>query len=206
MSEENNQLTFQTTENGALGLTTLKEQLAYAKKLIDSGLVSATFKSPQQVFAAIQFLKSANLPTHLINGMYVVNGKPCLYGNEFVAMAQRAGLLSYLNVTWFDENGEAINRPKKGFGGYFGCEVEIGRKGVANTLKTFFTMDDKKTANLTNPTWAKYPKDMLMRRALAMAIKLMFADCLNGIEIYEAMEEVQEIKESSNKAEMDKAF
>ena len=28
MSEENNQLTFQTTENGALGLTTLKEQLA----------------------------------------------------------------------------------------------------------------------------------------------------------------------------------
>lgn len=204
MSEQNKS-EFAVTESGSLALGSVREQLSYAKKLIDSQLISSTFKKPEQVFAAFQFLKSANLPPHLINGMYVVNGKPCLYGNEFVAMAQKAGLMSFIDVVWFDKDGEEIKRPKEGVE-YFGCEVILGRKGVENRLKTFFTMDDKKKAGLTNPTWGKYPKDMLMRRALAMGIKILFADCLNGIEIYEAMEEAAPTISDDVKNSMNEAF
>lgn len=204
MSEQNS-TDLITNENGTIELKTIREQMGYAKRLIENQLVSSTFKTPQQVFAAFQFLKSANLPPHLINGMYVINGKPCLYGNEFVAMAQRAGLMTHIDIIWFDESGVEISRPKKGIE-YFGCEVTLGRKNVENKLKTFFTMDDKKKAGLTNPTWGKYPKDMLMRRALAMGIKILFADCLNGIEIYEAMDEVGPTSSDDVKNSMNEAF
>lgn len=197
---------FSISETGVLELKSLREQIGYADKLIKANLISGTFKSPQQVVIAFQMLKSANLPSHLISGMYVVNGKPSMYGSVFVGMALKTGQMTHFSVEWFDEQGETIKRPKKGQI-YFGCEVTVGRLGVENKMTVNFTMDDKERAGLKNPVWNSYPKVMLANRAIGMALKFLFADCLNGMDVYESIEEVKDSTEAQNIAnEISKQF
>lgn len=191
MTEVATQKEFSLTDDGVMKLGTIQEQLALADRLLKAGLINGSFKNAQQVFISFQAIKSMNLPLHAINNFYVVNGKPTIYSEVFVGLCQRAGLMTMVKTEWFDEKGQIIKIPTKGTE-YFGCMTTLKRRDFDEPNVTFFTLDDKQKAGISNPVWAKYTKDMLMRRSLSAGLKIMFADCLMGIDIAEAVDEVPE--------------
>ena len=63
------------------------------------------------------------------------------------------------------------------------------RSDNGDTMRVEFTWDDAKDAKLTNnPTYAKYPADMLFYRAARRVCKRTFGDVLGGLEIRDAHE------------------
>ena len=147
-------------ENGIYTLSTVGEQITYAQWLIDRKLVSETFKTSAQLVVAIQLCKDLNLPNSALSCFYVVGGKPAIYGDVLIGLVMGSGLITGKIVSYFDENGDYIIRPKKGQR-EFGCEVQYWRQGFAGPVIAHYTMDDKELSKTSNPTWAKYAKDML---------------------------------------------
>ena len=178
---------FELTEQGTFALNSIEDQAKYAKFLIDK-LVSETFKNSSQLLVAIQLAKDLSLPMSCLKDFYVIGGRPAIYGDTFVGLALGSGIIEDHIVTFFDENGEAIKRPKKGQS-IFGCEVSIRRKGSTTFVNAFYTLDDKEKAKATNPNWLKFPTDMLFRRAMGRAIKFACSDAVRGVELADYAED-----------------
>lgn len=188
-------------DNGVYALNSANEQMTYAKYLIDNKLVSDTFKNPAQLLIAIQLCKDLSLPNSALSCFYVVGGKPAIYGDVLIGLVMGSGLIEGKAVTYFDEAGEAIKRPKKGTK-VFGCEVTYTRKGFKTEVGAFYTMDDKEASKTTNPTWIKYSTDMLWRRADVRAIKMIAPDAMKGIEVVEYLEDAQANLDMKEKAKL----
>jgi hypothetical protein len=91
-------------------------------------------------------------PMQAIQAIYVVKGKPQLSAQTWIALTRRAGhRLSVLEHT-----AET-------------CTVEIVRGDTGETHAETFTIADAKTAKLTSADgmYAKYPKRMLLARAVS---------------------------------------
>lgn len=185
-------------DNGVYSLNSAHEQLTYAKYLIDNQLVSNTFTKPSQLLIAIQLCKDLQLPNSALANFYVIGGKPAIYGDVLIGLVMGSGVIEGKKVSYFDEAGETIKRPKKGQV-IFGCEVEYKRRGFDEYVGAFYTMDDKASSKTTNPTWIKYGVDMLWRRADVRAIKMIAPDTLKGIEVAEYLEDITDptIKEKA---------
>lgn len=195
--EEKNEVqksTGMAVEGGVYTLSTVGEQMTYAQWLIDKRLVSETFKTPAQLVVAIQLCKDLDLPNSALSCFYVVGGKPAIFGDVLIGLVMGSGLVEDKNVSWFDADGALIERPKKrkdkDHDPVFGCEVGYKRKGHSTWLAATYTLDDKEDSKTVNPTWVKFWKDMLWRRADVRAIKALFPDCLKGIEVVEYLEDV----------------
>ena len=169
-------------ENGNYVLNTVQDQLAFANYLMNQGLVSDTFKKPSQLVLAIQACKDLGLPNSCLKDFYVIGGRPAIYGDTFLALMHGSGLVEEFIVSFFDETGETIGLPKKGQV-YFGCAIEVKRKGAKKESLITYTMDDKELSRNNNPTWNKSQRDMLFRRAAGRVAKWIFADAIRGIEM-----------------------
>lgn len=185
-------------DNGVYSLNSASEQLTYAQYLINNQLVSNTFTKPSQLLIAIQLCKDLQLPNSALANFYVVGGKPAIYGDVLIGLVMGSGVIEGKKVTFFDESGDEVKRPKKGQK-IFGCEVEYKRRGFENYVGAFYTLDDKEKSKTTNPTWNKYETDMLWRRADVRAIKMVAPDTLKGIEVVEYLEDITDptIKEKA---------
>lgn len=175
-------------ENGVYALNSVSEQMTYAQWLIDKRLVSETFKNAAQLVVAIQLCKDLDLPNSALSCFYVVGNKPAIFGDVLIGLVMGSGLIEGKRVSFFDESGELILRPKKGQS-IFGCEVYYKRKGYNLEVGAFYTMDDKDTSRTTNGVWSKHPTDMLWRRADVRAIKMIAPDAIKGIEVVEYLED-----------------
>lgn len=193
---------------GNYKLDTINDQMSYAQWMIDKKLVSDTFKTPAQLVVAIQLCKDLELPNSALSCFYVVGGKPAIFGDVLIGLVMGSGLVEDKKVGWFDDKGDLIARPKKRESRdkdpVFGCEVEYKRKGFTSYVTGYYTLDDKDDSKTTNPTWIKYWKDMLWRRADVRAIKALFPDAMKGIEVAEYLEDADGIKSLKN-ATADKA-
>jgi hypothetical protein len=193
-------------DNGVYALSSVSEQMTYAKYMIEHKLVSETFKTSAQLLIAIQLCKDLGLPNSALSCFYVVGGKPAIYGDVLIGLVMGSGLIEGKTVSYFDDSGETIKRPKKGQK-IFGCEVTYTRKGFKNEVGAFYTMDDKESSKTSNPTWIKYSTDMLWRRADVRAIKMIAPDAMKGIEVVEYLEEGQANLDMKEKAKLaTKAF
>lgn len=181
-------------DKGNYTLETVKEQAVYAQWLIDNKLVSDTFKTPSQLIVAIQLCKDLELPNSALSNFYVIKGRPAIYGDVLIGLVMDK--VSKKSVVFFDEEGVVITYPKKGQMA-FGCAVTYGRVKVEGEVTGVYTMDDRDTSLTTNPTWVKYPKDMLWRRADVRAIKMLFPDTFKGIEVVEYLEESVDYKKTT---------
>lgn len=179
--------------DGVYTLSSIEEQAKYAQFLIDKKLVSDTFKNASQLIIAIQFCKDLDLPNSALSNFYVVGGKPAIYGDVLVGLVMASGQVDDKKVEYFDSKGDTITRPKKRTKSEdrqeFGCEVSYKRKGHTSYVSATYTFDDKEDSKTTNPTWIKFWKDMLWRRAEVRAIKATFPDRLKGIEVVEYLED-----------------
>lgn len=212
----------QTDERGSLALYSLNDQMAFAKKLIDEKMVSSTFKTPQQVVIGFQYAKALKLNEMIgLRMMYVVNGRPCLYGEGPLSLVQRSGLLESIREYYVDGDMNVISVANKNLKAeVYASITQLRRKGDVETQEDFFSIDELNEAKLDvdsygkpKDVWVKWLKIMMRYKARTMGLKSKFADVIAGIPIaeydYDFSPEVpivpKEVK-SSVVEDLDKAY
>jgi len=132
--------------------------LAVAK----SGLFG--FKTPDQAMALMLVAQAENLhPAKAIQEYHIINGKPTLKADAMLARFQAAGG----RVEWIEyTDTKVVGKFSHQSGGSVTVEwtVEMGRKAGL----------------LGNPTWTKYPRQMLRSRCIAEGIRTVFPGVIVG--------------------------
>lgn len=111
-------------------------------------------------------------PAEAARDYHIISGKPSLKSEAMLARFQQAGG----KVEWHEYTHEAVS-------GTFSHPQ-------GGSLKVSWTMQDATRAGLTgNPTWKKFPRQMLKARCISEAVRGIFPGVLSGLY---APEEVQE--------------
>ena len=164
----------------------------FANIVAKSSIAPKTYQGkPSDCLIAMMYGHELGLkPLQSLNGVSVINGKPCIYGDTLVALCRASGDLECLKEEIIGEgdNMKAV------------CIVK--RKGDPEEKKYEFSVSDAKLANLwdTRKTverlnkyknvmeeqhntapWYCYPKRMLQMRARGFALRDVFADKLQGM-------------------------
>jgi hypothetical protein len=155
--------------------------LKIAEKIAKSDLAPKDYKGkPENVFIAMQFGYETGLnPMQAIQNIAVINGRPCIWGDAMLAIAQ-----SNPDFEWIDE------KPIKNGTTVVGYKCIVKRRNYPEREATF-TMEDAKKAGLWGKSgpWSSYPERMMQMRARGFAIRDTFADALKGLG---SAEEVQD--------------
>jgi hypothetical protein len=135
-----------------------------AQAFIASGYVKDAAGFGQAVTKIIAGLEIGVAPFQAMRGLHIINGQPTLSAGLVGALVKRSGRYNFLPQTTNDEecildwyeNGELVGQSR-------------------------FTMSDAQRAGLTkNPSWSKYPTDMLFARALTQGARRFAPDCFGG--------------------------
>jgi hypothetical protein len=111
-------------------------------------------------------------PAEAARDYHIINGKPSLKSEAMLARFQQAGG----KVEWHEYTHESVS-------GTFSHPQ-------GGSLKVSWTIQDATRAGLTgNPTWKKFPRQMLKARCISEAVRGIFPGVLSGLY---APEEVQE--------------
>ena len=158
----------------------LDEAMALARVMAASTLIPREFQG-QASNTLIAILHGAELgmsASQALSSIYVVNGKPSVYGDFAMGRVQASGLCEDWSDGWDPEKQEAW--------------FEAKRKGQKAKRRSF-SMADAKAAELTGrDTWRKYPKRMCFNRARAFCLRDVFPDVLRNVAIKEEMDDVIE--------------
>ena len=112
-------------------------------------------------------------PAEAARDYHIINGKPSLKSEAMLARFQQAGG----RVEWHEYTHESVS-------GTF-------THPQGGSLKVSWTMQDATRAGLTgNPTWKKFPRQMLKARCISEAVRGIFPGVLSGLY---APEEVSDI-------------
>lgn len=210
---------YQMRSDGSLALNTIDEQLRFADTLIRQGMISSTFTTPQQVVVAMQWAKTMRMEVmSALRLMYVVDGRPCLWGDGPLMLVQRSGELESIIEFFVDEKGERICSESKNLASpVWGSVTQVWKKGDPRMQEDFFSVEDLKRAGLETTragkkkeTWLKFERIMMRMKARTMALKSKFANHVNGVPVAEydhhfspdMPTESMEVRERSVKSEI----
>lgn len=111
-------------------------------------------------------------PFASVQGIHIIQGKPSVSANLMAAAVKASGRYDY-RVRSMGDDAVAVE--------FF--EVENGKReslGVST-----FTMKEATAAGLTsNPTWKKFPRNMMFARALSNGVRWYCPDVFNGNAVY----------------------
>jgi hypothetical protein len=103
-------------------------------------------------------------PAEAARDYHIINGKPSLKSEAMLARFQQAGG----KVDWHEYTHESVS-------GTFSHPQ-------GGSLKVSWTMQDATRAGLTgNPTWKKFPRQMLKARCISEAVRGIFPGVLSGL-------------------------
>lgn len=155
---------------GFMSPVNLLEALELAKVLCASDFVPKDYqRKPENAVVAMQMGAEVGLgPVQSLQTIAVINGKPTIYGDGLLALAQGSALCELIEEGWEDATQSAW------------CRVK--RRGQ-NERTVFFSMDDAKLAKLSGKPgpWSQYPRRMCQMRARSWALRDTFADVLKGL-------------------------
>lgn len=144
----------------------LDSLMSIAEIAVKSKLLPASVTTKEQAF--IIGLKGMELGLSFmaaVNYINVIKGKPCISAEGMLALIYRAHPNASITFSELTDSK---------------CEIEAARPG-SKPSKFSFSIDDAKRAQLTsNPSWSKYPKDMLKARAVSQMARSLFPDVLLG--------------------------
>jgi len=155
---------------------TYAEMREFAKEVSETDFCPKAFRGKVgDVMVAIQFGSEVGLaPLQALQNLAVINGKPSIYGDGLMALAQSHPACEYINE-WFDD------KTMTAF-----CESK--RRGAEPKVSTFSKPDaelaslwGKRGANGQPTPWVTYPKRMLQMRARGFNLRDNFADALKGL-------------------------
>jgi hypothetical protein len=103
-------------------------------------------------------------PAEAARDYHIINGKPSLKSEAMLARFQQAGG----KVEWHEYTHESVS-------GTFSHPQ-------GGSLKVSWTMQDATRAGLTgNPTWKKFPRQMLKARCISEAVRGIYPGVLSGL-------------------------
>lgn len=180
-------------ETGIVSLSSIDDQLHYARRLLAEQMVSDTFKKPEQVVIGIQMCKELGIPVLLgLKMMYVIKGRPSLFGDGPLSLCYRAGEVAKIREFFVNEKGEEISFANKNLKDEaWGSVTQVWRKGDELMQEDFFTKLDLERAELDTSkfgkkeVWEKFERNMMRYKARAMALKTKFPHLLSGVNIAE---------------------
>ena len=189
MSVPENSVSVRTEGGMALSGTLVPRNLIEVKEL--ATFLSASDLIPKSLGGRKENVAMVLLMGHEIGcggvaalrNIYVVNGRPCIYGDLATALVRKSGLCESLDYH-FEGEGSSLK-----------CVATGKRKGDAKPHTEEFSWADAMSGGLVdkNPTYKKHPKDMIMWKALHRLFKFLWPDVLHGISIRETiMDEVEE--------------
>lgn len=165
------------------------ENMKMAEMLANSDLVPTSYKNkPGNVIVAVQMGQEVGLkPMQAIQGIAVINGRPCIWGDALIGLVRNSPLCEYIKETFDDQL--MIAR----------CESK--RAGSEEPHITTFSLSDAKEAGLTKKQgpWQTYKKRMLTMRARGFNLRDNFADVLKGLSVVEEMQDMHELKQVNDR-------
>lgn len=136
-----------------------------------SGLAPATLKSPEQVAVALMHGHEIGLqPMNSIQSVYVVNGRPTLWGDSMLGICMVHPDWEWITET-FDGSGENFDA------------ICVVKRRDNEPHQTHFSVAMAKKAGLWGKSgpWTTYPSRMLQIRARSLALRDKFPDALRGL-------------------------
>lgn len=161
--------------NKGVQLTTMVEAMEFARAVIDSGLAPKDFRTAAQVVVAIQCGAELGIPPmQSLQSIAVINGRPSLWGDAALAIANSSGLVKNVEETITGETEDAVAT----------CTVT---RVDGRVTQRSFSWQDALTAGLPgrNPQYKSYPRRMLQMRARGFALRDSVPEALRGMVIRE---------------------
>jgi len=150
----------------------------FAERVVASGLAPKGMTTPQAVIAMQLGHELGLPPLQSIQNIAVINGRPTIWGDMLLAIAQRSPEFDH---TRFREVTECDPDNPKDADSYRAI-CEVARVGDPQTHVVIFSVFDAKRAKLWDKEiWQKYPKRMLQMRARSYALRDRFAGELKGL-------------------------
>jgi hypothetical protein len=162
--------------------TTYNQIWSLAKTFAASNCMPSSFggKAETAFVAILMGLDIGLKPAQAMQSIYVVNGKPSLYGDGLLAVIQAH--------REFEDCIETI----EGEGDERKAVCVITRNGRAPVRREFSVADARKAALWEkNGPWTTNPNRMLQMRARAFAARDSFADVLMGISMAEEQDDIR---------------
>lgn len=137
---------------------------------------------PEFVFLAIKYGEGLGLdPFQALQGITVINGKPCLFGDSLLALCLPHGDIQES----FDEQKQMAvctcrRQGKSPVVRTFSME-EAFQAGLVSFDKNGHALGRSKEGWTPNAPWGAYPKRMLQMRARGFALRDAFPDVLRGV-------------------------
>ena len=162
------------------------EQLERVAKLISSSdLAPKDYKGkPENVAVAVAMgMELGVSPMQAIQGIAVLNGRPCVWGDLLLALCR-----SHPACEWIDETLEYAAD-----GSVVAAVCKAKRRGH-EAQERRFSVEDARAAGLLNKDgpWKAYRARMLAMRARAFCLRDLFADALRGLSSAEEQADVIE--------------
>lgn len=158
-------------------LTNMGRMLATIHK---SGMAPSTLNTPEKLTVAAWHGAKLGLDImSAIQAIYVVNGRPTIWGDTMLALCQRSPV-------W---DGTRFSERIEGTGDAMAAICEVARVNCP-VVRGEFSVEDAKLAGIWGKAgpWKQFPKRMLKARARAYALRDCFADILAGFYAREEME------------------
>jgi hypothetical protein len=166
---------------------------------MSSILPQALRGKPADVFITIMYGQELGMtPMQSILGIYVVNGRPGLSGQTWLARIRQAGHRMYVPCVTCGRPKGRDHGPNAGHN-YVAdhdekhCTVTIVRRDSDDEHTETFTWADAERAKLTKKdVWVSWPKRMLLWRATTNCATVICPEVALGFEMTEAMPEAIE--------------
>lgn len=159
--------------------TSLEDMWRFAVAMVNSN----QFKGLTTEVAILKIQAGAELgltPIWSLSDIAIINGKPVLYGDAFLATVLR------------QPDCEDVIEIIEGEGDARKATCKVLRKGRQPVTRSF-TWAEAKAANLTGKgPWVGFGSRMLQMRARAFACRDAFADALRGVSMREEREDIEE--------------
>lgn len=162
---------------------TLDEALKMATIMSKSNIVPRELVGrPEAIFVALSFGMEIGLPPmQAVQSIMIVNGRPTIWGDAALALAQGSNLIDKV-----EEDAPDV-AAKNGTGR---CKVTL-KNGMI--VERRFSIEDAKRAKLMDKggPWLTYPGRMLQMRARAWALRDSVPQVLKGIQMREEVADYQ---------------
>ncbi len=163
-----------------LVLNSLEDMWRLAKMVVNSGLYK-DLPSPEVAMVKMQSGAELGLSyMRSLSSIYVINGKPTVYGDAFLAIVKA------------HPSCEDVIETTEGAGETLISVCEVRRKGQVPVVRRFSIADAKKAGLWAKAgPWSQYPSRMLQMRARSWACRDAFPDALCGMSMREEHEDIE---------------
>lgn len=170
-----------------LNPTNFEQAMQFCGMLAKSSVIPTSYAGkPGDIFAACTMGAEVGLsPMQALQGIAVINGRPCIWGDAMLAIVQHHP--SYVS----HEERNANDALAAGEGRCLFRRRDAALFGKVMEFEGVFSRQDAVTAGLWEKKgpWQQYPGRMLQMRARALAARDAFADALKGLSSREEAED-----------------